>query len=177
MFNRWPEIEDAWADPGSQGENLKISGFLTLHLLRLGNLAKSCVTREYLDPAGLSVPEWRLLTSVVAFSPIAFADLVSMSTMDKGQVSRTLRSSQAKGLVSTELAPIDRRPNEAGSSASGRIIINVTPAGREMYDKVLPVAQRYQIGLLQLMTTEERRVVLDVLRRLYEHMVPDTKLP
>jgi hypothetical protein len=44
-----------------------------------------------------------------------------------------------------------------------------------MYDKVLPVAQRYQNGLLQLMTKEERRVVLDVVRRLYAHMVPDSK--
>jgi DNA-binding MarR family transcriptional regulator len=174
MLNSWPEIETAWADPGPHGENLKISGFLTLHLLRLGNLAKSCVAREYLDPAGLSVPEWRLLTYVVVLSPVAFAEIVSMSTMDKGQVSRTLRSAQAKGLVATELAQ-GGRLNDANAATNGRIMVSITPAGREMYDKVLPVAQRYQNGLLELMTKEERRVVLDVVRRLYAHMVPDSK--
>jgi DNA-binding MarR family transcriptional regulator len=173
MLNSWPEIETAWADPGPHGENLKLSGFLTLHLLRLGNITKSCVTREYLDPAGLSMPEWRLLSSVVTFSPIAFADIVSMSTMDKGQVSRTLRSAQAKGLVAAELAQ-GGRPNDQNGGTNGRIMVSITPAGREMYEKVMPMAQRYQIGLLELMTKEERRVVLDVLRRLYVHMVPDS---
>jgi DNA-binding MarR family transcriptional regulator len=171
MFKNWPEVESAWADPGEQGSNLKTNEFLTFHLLRLGSIAKGCVTREYLDPAGLSVPEWRLLATTVTFSPIAFADIVSMSTMDKGQVSRTLRSAQAKGLVTADLVQSERRPNEPDAPTNSRIEVRITPAGREIYEKVMPVAQRYQLGLLELMTPEERRVMLGVLQRLYRHMV------
>jgi DNA-binding MarR family transcriptional regulator len=177
VFKNWPEVETAWADPGAQGSNLKVHEFLTFHLVRLASIAKACVTREYLDPAGLSVPEWRLLAAVVVFSPIAFADIVAMSTMDKGQVSRTLRSAQAKGLVVTELVQGDRRPSDPGASSSSRIVVSPTPAGRQMYEKVMPMAQRYQVGLIELMTPEERRVVLDVLLRLYRHMVSGAEKP
>lgn len=175
LFKSWPEVESAWADPGQQGSNLKINEFLTFHLLRLANIAKGCVTREYLDPAGLSVPEWRLLATVVVFSPVAFADIVSMSTMDKGQVSRTLRSAQAKGFVVTEVVPGERRPNDPYASSASRIVVRSTDAGREMYEKVMPVAQSYQLGLIELMSPEERRVVLDVLQRLYRHMAEPPK--
>lgn len=171
MFKNWPEVESAWANPGDHGNNLKANEFLTFHLLRLGSMAKSCVTREYLDPAGLSVPEWRLLATAVMFSPIPFSDIVSMSTMDKGQVSRTLRTAQAKGLVASELVPSERRQNDSDSAMSSRIVVSVTPLGRETYERVMPVAQRYQLGLLELMTPEERRVMLGVMQRLYRHMV------
>ena len=174
MFKNWPEVESAWADPGPEGENLKINEFLTFHLLRLASIAKGSVTREYLEPAGLSVPEWRLLATVVAFSPVPFSDVTTMTTMDKGQVSRTLRSAQAKGYVATELVPVDRR-SESGTTSISRVVVTITPAGREIYEKGMPVAQRYQMELLELMNPDERRVMLDVLQRLYRHLVSDTK--
>lgn len=176
MPKSWPEA-GAWADPGAHGSNLKINEFLTFHLIRLAGMAKNCVTREYLDPAGLSVPEWRLLATVVTYSPIAFSDVVAASTMDKGQVSRTLRSAQAKGLVSTEVVPGQLRPNDPYASSASRILVSATPAGREMYEKVMPVAQSYQLGLIELMTPEERQVMLDVLQRLYRHMAGAAKQP
>jgi DNA-binding MarR family transcriptional regulator len=169
LLKIWPEMENAWANPGTQGENLKINEFLTFHLLRLASLAKGSVSREYLEPAGLSVPEWRLLATVVYFSPIPFSDITAMTTMDKGQVSRTLRTAQAKGYVETEILPPDRRA-EPGASSISRVMVRVTQAGRELHDKVMPIAQRYQMGLIDLMTPEERRVVLDVVKRLYGHM-------
>ncbi len=174
MLKSWPEVQSAWADPGPQGGNLQINEFLTFHLLRLASIAKGSVTREYLDPAGLSVPEWRLLGTVCVFSPIPFADITAMTTMDKGQVSRTLRSAQAKGYVSTELVPVDRRPESGGTSIS-RVVVTITPAGREVYERVMPVAQRYQAGLIELMNPDERRVMLDVLQRLYRHLASGPK--
>src|SRR5262245_41738978 len=121
LLKIWPEVENAWANPGAEGENLKINEFLTFHILRLASLAKGSVSREYLEPAGLSVPEWRLLATVVYFSPIAFSDITAMTTMDKGQVSRTLRTAQAKGYVETEILPPDRRP-EPGASSISRVV-------------------------------------------------------
>ena len=117
MVKIWPDAEGAWTDPGPGGAHLKVHEFLTFHLLRLSSIAKASVAREYLDPSGLTVPEWRLLATVAVFSPLPFSDITAMTTMDKGQVSRTLRSAQAKGLVATELVPADRRTAaEAGSS-------------------------------------------------------------
>ncbi|HXC60150.1 MAG TPA: MarR family winged helix-turn-helix transcriptional regulator [Steroidobacteraceae bacterium] len=167
----WPEADGAWNEPGNEGANLKINEFLTFHLLRLASVAKSSVAREYLDPAGLSVPEWRLLATVANFSPLPFSDITAMTTMDKGQVSRTLRSAQGKGLVASELVPADRRGSADGTTSSiSRVMVSITPSGRALYQKVMPVAQRYQLGLIALMSPEERRVMLDVLQRVYRYM-------
>ena len=171
MVKLWPEADGAWNEPGNEGANLKINEFLTFHLLRLASVAKSSVAREYLDPAGLSVPEWRLLATVANFSPLPFSDITAMTTMDKGQVSRTLRSAQGKGLVASELVPADRRGSADGTTSSiSRVMVSITPSGRALYQKVMPVAQRYQLGLIALMSPEERRVMLDVLQRVYRYM-------
>lgn len=175
MVKLWPDVDGAWNDPGAEGANLKINEFLTFHLLRLASIAKSSVAREYLDPAGLSVPEWRLLATVANYSPLPFSDITAMTTMDKGQVSRTLRSAQGKGLISTELVSADRRgTGENSASSISRVVVSITPSGRALYQKVMPVAQRYQAGLLELMSVEERRVMLDVLQRVYRYMAIDS---
>jgi DNA-binding MarR family transcriptional regulator len=171
MVKLWPEADAAWNEPGTEGAHLKINEFLTFHLLRLASIAKSSVAREYLDPAGLSVPEWRLLATVANFSPLPFSDITAMTTMDKGQVSRTLRSAQGKGLVTSELVPADKRGSPDGTTSSiSRVVVSITPSGRALYQKVMPVAQRYQAGLIGLMSQDERRVMLDVLQRVYRYM-------
>lgn len=170
MLKNWPDVAAAWEDPGPHGENLRIHDFLSFHLVRLASLAKGSVSREYLEPAGLTVPEWRLLAAVVNFSPIPFSDITQMTTMDKGQVSRTLRSAQLKGYVETEIVAADRRPADYAGGSISRVLVRVTQAGRELYDKVMPVAQRYQVGVIELMNPEERRVMVNVLQRLYRHM-------
>jgi DNA-binding MarR family transcriptional regulator len=174
MSKNWPDAKSGWQDLGTHGDKLQVNEFLTFHLLRLASLAKSYVAREYLAPFGLSVPEWRLLSSVANFSPVAFSDITAMTDMDKGQVSRTLRSAQAKGYVVTQLVPVDRKTSEASSSIS-RVVISVTPAGRVMYERIMPMARRYQAGLLELMTPEERGVMLNVMQRMYRHMVSALK--
>ncbi len=168
----WPDAEGSWVDPGPDGANLKFNEFLTFHLMRLSSLSKASLSRVYLEPAGLSVPEWRLLATVANYSPLPFSDITAMTSMDKGQVSRTLRSAQSKGLVQAELVSADRRGALEGSAASSisRVVVSITPAGSALYGEVMPIAQRYQAGILELMTVEERRVLLDVLKRIHNYM-------
>ena len=60
---------------------------------------------------------------------------------------------------------------DAGTSASiSRVIVSITPAGRELYSKVMPVAQSYQAGLINLMSLDERRMLLDVLQRFHRYL-------
>jgi DNA-binding MarR family transcriptional regulator len=168
------KASNPWQALSRNGTGLNVDEFLTFRLTRLSNALRTNLTKRYLEEFGLSLPEWRLLALVTRFSPLRFSELTSRSSMDKGQVSRTLRSAQAKGYVATELVTQDRR-SEAGSTSISRVVVTVTPAGREIYEKVMPVAQRYQMGLLELMNPDERRVMLDVLQRLYRHLMTGTK--
>jgi DNA-binding MarR family transcriptional regulator len=128
------------------------------------------VSRACLEPAGLSVPEWRLLTTLVGGAPVPFAHIASLTLMDKGQISRTLRTAQGKGLVEAQVMPLERRPQDAGVSSIGRVMVRITRLGREVYERVMPEAQRSQLRLIDLMTPEERRTVLDLGRRLYQSL-------
>jgi DNA-binding MarR family transcriptional regulator len=71
------------------------------------------------------------------------------------------------------MVPVDRRSGESGSSSASRVVVSITPAGQALYDKVMPIAQQYQVGMIELMSGEERKVLLDVLKRLYEYLSPE----
>jgi DNA-binding MarR family transcriptional regulator len=175
VFNGWRNVQAAWADPGQQGSNLSVAEFPTFHLLRLASLAKGSAVRRYLDPVGMSVPEWRLLSAVAHSSPITFADIAITTTMDKGQVSRALRVAQTKGYVVVELTPTDRPSSQSGAASGNRVVVSITPAGRELYEQVMPIAQRFQAELIELMNPDERQMMLGLLQRLNEYFDAEAK--
>lgn len=175
MVNDWSAVQQAWLAPGDTGENLRFQDFPAFHMITLANLAKSFVSRACLEPAGLSVPEWRLLTTVIGGGPVPFAHIASLTMMDKGQISRTLRTAQSKGLVAAEVVPLERRPLDAGVSSIGRVMVRITEQGREVYGRVMPEAQRTQLRLIELMSPEERRMVIDLGRRIYSRLHEDLR--
>lgn len=173
MLNGWPDVDETWSRPGAAGENLRFHHFPAFHLMTLASLAKAGISRFCLEPAGLSMPEWRLLTAVVGDEQVPFAQVAAMTMMDKGQISRTLRTAQSKGLVETEVQPLERRVPDASVSSMGRVMVRITQAGREVYEKVMPGAQLSQLRLIELMTPEERRTVVDLARRFHEQLAVD----
>ncbi len=175
MVNDWAGTQKAWLEPGESGENLRFQDFPAFYMITLANLAKSVVSRTCLEPAGLSVPEWRLLTTLSGAAQVPFSHIAALTMMDKGQISRTLRTAQSKGLVATEIVPLDRRPQDSGVSSIGRVMVRITPLGQSVYDRVIPEAQRSQLRLIELMTPEERRLVINLGRRLHERLVEDLR--
>src|SRR5437868_15432122 len=79
-----------WAPLPRNGSNLHVEDFLTLRLTRLSNALRTNLTKPYLEELELSLPEWRLLALVTRFSPLRFSELTNRSSMDKGEVRRTL---------------------------------------------------------------------------------------
>jgi len=153
-----------WQDVGD-GRHLHIGDFLTFQLIRLANAAKANVTRQYLADFGLSVPEWRLLAMTIRFEPVRFSELVSKSSMDKGQASRTLQVLTRRGLIAARDAGTGGR---RASDSSAPVILTVTARGRKLYETALPVAQRNQARLLRFLTREERRDLYVILSKLFD---------
>ncbi|HTW38252.1 MAG TPA: MarR family winged helix-turn-helix transcriptional regulator [Steroidobacteraceae bacterium] len=154
---------DPWTNIERSGRSLHIGHFLTFQLIRLANAAKANVTRKYLADFGLSVPEWRLLAMTIRFEPVRFSELVANSSIDKGQASRTLQVLTRRGIVATR--SVSGGSRRAGDGAP--VILTVTAKGRKLYATALPVAQRNQAQLLQLLTREERKMLWRVLNKLY----------
>jgi DNA-binding MarR family transcriptional regulator len=155
-----------WENIGDSGRGLLIDQFLTFHLVRLANAAKTNVTRRYLTDFNLSVPEWRLLALAMRFAPLRFSEMVERSNMDKGQVSRTLASMTKRGYINAK--SIGPKPKRNKETISLPVVVSVTPKGRKLYEEVLPIAQRHQARLLKTLSPAERKTLHTVLTRLFE---------
>lgn len=154
-----------WVPLSRNGANLNVEDFLTFRLTRLTNSLRTNLTKRYLEEFELSLPEWRLLALVTRFSPLRFSELTQRSHMDKGQVSRTLRVMTERGLTKTKV--IAKRGSRSAEALAAPVSVAVTAKGRALYKSVMPVAQRRQSQILELLSASERLALFSTLDKLY----------
>ncbi len=154
-----------WVSLSRNGANLHIEDFLTFRLTRLSNALRNNMTKRYLEEFDLSLPEWRLLALVTRFSPLRFSELTNRSSMDKGQVSRTLRVMTKRGLTKTKI--IAQRGSRSAEALAAPVSVSITPKGKALYKSVLPVAQRRQATMLQTLNDSERVALYQTLDKLF----------
>ena len=160
--------ECPWLDPGPHGEHLQIQDFPTFLLMRLATATRGTITLRYLRPHGITLPEWRLLALVARYQTLQFSEVTAGSSMDKGQVSRTLQAIHAKGLVRLSAAPV--QPGARRSPLSPRVEVAITPSGLALYDAILPEARRTQLQLIDMMDAQERVVLHRVMCRMLRQL-------
>ncbi len=68
------------------------------------------VKNVYTSLFGLSVSEWRTMANLYDFEPLSAKEIVSRSSMDKVNVSRSISSLQKSSLLERHIDPTDRRP-------------------------------------------------------------------
>jgi DNA-binding MarR family transcriptional regulator len=155
-----------WLSIARSGSNLNVEDFLTFRITRLSNALRTNLTKRYLEEFNLSLPEWRLLALIARFAPLRFSEVTSRSSMDKGQVSRTLRVMEKRGL--TRLKVI--RGSRAVEALAAPVMVSITPKGRALYRSVLPVARRRQAELLLTLSEKERAALYTTLEKLFATM-------
>jgi DNA-binding MarR family transcriptional regulator len=152
-----------WSSLKRNGSNLNVEDFLTFKLTRLSNALRNNLTKPYLEEFGLSLPEWRLLALIARFAPMRFSEVTTRSGMDKGQVSRTLRVMEKRGL--TKLTTIRTRGRSAEALAAP-VMVSITAKGKSLYKSVLPVARARQAEMLLTLNQSERLALYDTLDKL-----------
>jgi len=153
-----------WTGVTRSGSQLNVEDFLTFRLTRLSNSLRTNLTKRYLEEFELSLPEWRLLALVARFSPLRFSEVTSRSSMDKGQVSRTLRVMAARGL--TKMKTIKDRGSRSTEALAAPVMVSITPKGTTLYKAVLPVARKRQADLLLTLSDAERTALWSTIDKL-----------
>ena len=143
-----------WDDLDEEGRGLLVNDFLTTLVVTTGNALRRTVTLQYTEQFGLTMPEWRVLSVLAEAREIPFAELTVSSATDKGQLSRTLRTMQERGLL-------DMR-----TEAAKKVTCVVTKAGLALYKQVMPVARRKQAAFIRQLAPAERRVLFGALHKL-----------
>lgn len=147
-----------WAHVNADGSNLPVDAFPTFLIAQLGNAVRRMVTAPYAEAHGLTISEWRMLALMGQLAPIPFGVLVSLSTSDKALVSRTIRALQERGLCQSQRKP---------GGNNKRIVCHLTPAGRELYEAVMPMARKSQAKLLSVLNEEERVILFRSIMKLH----------
>jgi DNA-binding MarR family transcriptional regulator len=159
------DAECPWLDLGEHGENLALANFPSFLILRLATSIQRNLMQRYTARFGINLPQWRLLALLENSLPMQFSRLASLSTMDKALVSRALRQLIAKDLAVTRSDPRHGK----------RLLVSITPEGKALHDRILPIARERQATLLAALDDDERAALYGALRKLTAAM--DAGLP
>lgn len=147
-----------WADLDRARASLRLEDFPNYKLLSVVTLIQRNLTRAYLAPHRLGIPDWRVLALLGEVESMALRDLRQRTWMDKGQVSRVVSDLVARGLVS-------RRPDPRHNR---RQIVAITALGRQTFEAIMPVARRMLCDLLSGLPLDERDHLFGALGSLEE---------
>jgi len=115
---------------------------------------------EEMRPLGASLQIWRVLAALRESDGRRMGDLSKTTSIEVSTLTRLVDSMQKNGLVV-------RRRDAADARA---VVLHVTPAGRHLTQRILPVAERYESVALEGFTARGSEVLKKALRRLYDNI-------
>ena len=144
--------------PQNQNETLHLERFLPYRLNVVGTLASRALGRIYSEQFGIGIPEWRVVAQLGEFGKLTSRDIGELAQMHKTKVSRAVGELEKRGLVSRAENRQDRRES----------FVALTPAGKRIYDQIVPLALGFERQLLGDMDATERTLLFRLLDRLDE---------
>lgn len=95
--------------------------------------------RLYLGAIGLSLPQWRVISTLGRLGEVGVSAIADQCSMDRGQTSRTIDTLIQAGLIRLQPGIADRRTT----------LYSLSPEGERRYQAGLPIAMKRQERLLQ----------------------------
>lgn len=139
-----------------ENATLRLEAYLPYRLSVASNRTSRWVARSYEAKFGLSIWQWRVIAVLGGADRLTAQALTASTAMDKVTVSRAVRALIERGLM-------ERRKHQSDGRSA---LLELTPAGRSVYDEVAPVALRHEADLLDGFTSEEIERLTDLLLRL-----------
>lgn len=115
-------------------------------------------TRVLAKESGLTPRQWWIIADMRAEEPRTATELAQISDIDKGLLSRNLKTLRAMGLVEMTRNASDNRQQ----------IISLTEAGRRKHDETIPLMRARNEWLTKDVSDEELSCAMRVLARVEE---------
>ncbi len=133
-----------------------LTSFVTFRLARVQNKLNAQASAMLSAHSDLSLTEWRMISLINASGETSAAELSRTAQMDKGQISRALKSLTAKGCVATRTSASDQRQS----------LLSLSPAGIAIHRRLVAIMRRRQERLTQAMSDTELETLYAVLEKL-----------
>lgn len=137
---------------------LKLDEFLPYKLNVCSNQVSQALSRIYADRYKIGVPEWRVLVTLGEFGMMTAKAIGIHSCMHKTKVSRAVALLERRKLVA-------RRANRADLREA---FLSLTPAGRDIYNELAPIALDFAEQLLSVVDPADRAALDRALKKLVE---------
>ncbi len=115
-----------------------LSAFLPYQLAVVSARVSKGFAEMYRAEFGLTIPEWRVLAHLAQSEQISVREIQARVDMDKSKVSRAAARLEAAGLIEKRENLVDRR----------LLDMRLTEKGRELFARIVPIAEAYQAQLL-----------------------------
>ncbi len=136
-----------------------LDSYLPYLLNRAGARIAASFSAE-VRPLGATLQMWRVLAALRERDGRRMGDLSETTSIEVSTLTRLVDAMEKKGLVA--------RRRDAGDARA--VALHVTPAGRRLTRRLLPIAERYERLALDGFSAAETRAVKTALRRLYVNM-------
>ncbi|VWX61410.1 conserved hypothetical protein [Burkholderiales bacterium 8X] len=134
---------------------LQLHRWFPYRFSRIANEVSLCLHHAYHARWGISVAGWRIITVLAEYAPLASKEVAEETAMDVVQVTRAVSELFQKKLVLRREDPADRR----------RLSLELSAAGRRLYQEVVPYARQLEDELLQGLNAAERATLAGLLDR------------
>jgi DNA-binding MarR family transcriptional regulator len=137
---------------------LKLEEFLPYRLNVCASLVSQALSRIYAERYKIGVPEWRVLVTLGQLGMMTAKAIGSHSRMHKTKVSRAVALLERRKMVT-------RRANRADLREA---FLSLTPAGRDIYSELAPIALDFARQLLDTVDAADRAALDRALKKLTE---------
>ena len=142
------------------GDVIDLDNYAPAYLTWIANKLSSGASQAYLAAFDVGIETWRVLVLLAIEGSISAQKACGVIGMDKASMSRCFKTMQVRGFIEIALDPHDGRAR----------IATLTPAGRAVHAQIREIAMARERVLLSVLTVAERKVLLNLLRRLHENL-------
>ncbi|KUJ84565.1 MarR family transcriptional regulator [Microbulbifer flavimaris] len=139
-------------------DDLRLEKFLPYRLSVLSNRVSNAIAQAYGQRFELTIPAWRVMAILGRFPDLSAAELVEQTAMDKVAISRAVSVLFKNDYITRSEDPADRR----------RQVLNLSPLGREVYERIVPLAQQYENDLMASLSSDERQQLDSIIEKLMD---------
>jgi DNA-binding MarR family transcriptional regulator len=130
------------------------------YLLNRAGVRIAASFSEEVRPLGATLQMWRVLAALRERDGRRMGDLSETTSIEVSTLTRLVDAMEKNGLVA--------RRRDAGDARA--VALHVTPAGRRLTRRLLPIAERYERVALDGFSAAETSALKSALRRLYDNM-------
>ncbi|WP_237057016.1 MarR family winged helix-turn-helix transcriptional regulator [Microbulbifer sediminum] len=139
-------------------DDLHLEKFLPYRLSVLSNRVSNAIAQAYGSRFDLTIPAWRVMAILGRFPDLSAAELVEQTAMDKVAISRAVSVLMRNDYITRSEDPADRR----------RQVLNLSELGRDVYERIVPLAQQYEDDLMSSLSPDERAQLESIIDKLME---------